>query len=198
MTHRSRWTACAMHDHRSCRARRPPAGVFEQQHAARVDGPTTIDSRRSPRASRTRSTRRCASIRSKCSARTTATTASRTRRCSPLAKVNTATAAGLDYGHRPLAQQFALGVRQLELDVWADPKGGKCFHSVAARRRSGSRTGSGDHGQARVQGDARGVHRHPLHVPHVRAVPAGGEDVVGRAPGPCADDDRRRDEGRRS
>jgi hypothetical protein len=42
-----------------------------------------------------------------------------------LEKVNTATAAGLDYGHRPIAQQFPLGVRQLELDVWSDPKGGK-------------------------------------------------------------------------
>lgn len=42
-----------------------------------------------------------------------------------LEKVNTATAAGLDYGHRPLAQQFPLGVRQLELDVWSDPDGGK-------------------------------------------------------------------------
>jgi hypothetical protein len=42
-----------------------------------------------------------------------------------IAKVNAASAAGLDYGHRPLAEQFALGVRQIELDVWADPAGGK-------------------------------------------------------------------------
>src|SRR5450432_1772570 len=42
-----------------------------------------------------------------------------------LEKVNTATAASLDYSHRPIAQQFPLGVRQLELDVWSDPKGGK-------------------------------------------------------------------------
>jgi hypothetical protein len=39
--------------------------------------------------------------------------------------VNPATAAGLDYGHRPLPEQFDLGVRQIELDVWADPEGGK-------------------------------------------------------------------------
>src|SRR5258708_5753642 len=39
--------------------------------------------------------------------------------------VNPATAAGLDYGHRPLPAQFDLGVRQIELDVWADPNGGK-------------------------------------------------------------------------
>jgi hypothetical protein len=31
----------------------------------------------------------------------------------------------LDYAHAPLAQQFALGVRQIELDAWADPSGGK-------------------------------------------------------------------------
>jgi Phosphoinositide phospholipase C, Ca2+-dependent len=39
--------------------------------------------------------------------------------------VNPATAAGLDYGHRPLPDQFDLGVRQIELDVWSDPDGGK-------------------------------------------------------------------------
>src|SRR6185369_15469103 len=39
--------------------------------------------------------------------------------------VNPATAAGLDYGHRPLPAQFDLGVRQIELDVWSDPNGGK-------------------------------------------------------------------------
>src|SRR5690242_15813646 len=39
--------------------------------------------------------------------------------------VNAATAAGLDYGHRPLPEQFDLGVRQIELDVWSDPQGGK-------------------------------------------------------------------------
>jgi hypothetical protein len=34
--------------------------------------------------------------------------------------------AGLEYGHRPLTEQFdELGVRQIELDVWADPEGGR-------------------------------------------------------------------------
>ena len=42
-----------------------------------------------------------------------------------LRAVNPATAAGLDYGHRPLTAQFDLGVRQIELDVWSDPNGGK-------------------------------------------------------------------------
>jgi hypothetical protein len=31
----------------------------------------------------------------------------------------------LDYAHAPLPEQFDLGVRQIELDVWDDPKGGK-------------------------------------------------------------------------
>jgi hypothetical protein len=34
-------------------------------------------------------------------------------------------AEGLDYTHPPLADQFSrLGIRQIELDVFADPKGG--------------------------------------------------------------------------
>jgi len=35
----------------------------------------------------------------------------------------------LDYGHRPLPEQFDLGVRQIELDVYADPHGGKYAHA---------------------------------------------------------------------
>ena len=36
-----------------------------------------------------------------------------------------ATAAGLEYAHRPLPEQFDMfGVRAIELDVWADPQGG--------------------------------------------------------------------------
>jgi hypothetical protein len=36
------------------------------------------------------------------------------------------TVAGLEYEHRPLTEQFdELGVRAIELDVWADPDGGK-------------------------------------------------------------------------
>src|SRR5262249_23299947 len=34
-------------------------------------------------------------------------------------------AEGLDYSHRPFAEQFTrLGIRQIELDVFADPEGG--------------------------------------------------------------------------
>jgi hypothetical protein len=40
-----------------------------------------------------------------------------------------AVALGLEYGHRPLAEQFdELGIRAIELDVWADPQGGKFLH----------------------------------------------------------------------
>jgi hypothetical protein len=44
---------------------------------------------------------------------------------------------GLDYQHQPLQQQFDSGVRQIELDVYADTKGGRYAHpsgpsSVAA------------------------------------------------------------------
>jgi hypothetical protein len=42
-----------------------------------------------------------------------------------LRNVNPATAIGLEYGHRPLPEQFDAGVRQIELDVYADPEGGK-------------------------------------------------------------------------
>jgi len=34
-------------------------------------------------------------------------------------------AQSLDYAHAPLPKQFALGVRQIELDAWSDPAGGK-------------------------------------------------------------------------
>lgn len=45
--------------------------------------------------------------------------------------------AGLDYQHKPLPEQFDSGVRQIELDVYADTKGGRYAHpsgpnSVAA------------------------------------------------------------------
>ncbi len=42
-----------------------------------------------------------------------------------LYKSTPALARTLDYAHAPLPQQFAIGVRQIELDVWSDPAGGK-------------------------------------------------------------------------
>jgi hypothetical protein len=42
-----------------------------------------------------------------------------------LYKSTPALARTLDYAHAPLPQQFDIGVRQIELDVWYDPLGGK-------------------------------------------------------------------------
>jgi len=43
-------------------------------------------------------------------------------------------AEAIEYSHKPLAEQFSrLGIRQVELDVYADPKGG-LFASPAARK----------------------------------------------------------------
>ena len=45
-----------------------------------------------------------------------------------------AAARSLDYTHRPLAEQFSdLGVRQIELDVFADPEGGRYADPTARR-----------------------------------------------------------------
>ena len=41
---------------------------------------------------------------------------------------NAAAYKGLDYQHQPLPQQFDSGVRQIELDVYADTKGGLYAH----------------------------------------------------------------------
>jgi hypothetical protein len=45
---------------------------------------------------------------------------------------------GLDYGHRPLAEQLDRGVRGLELDIHSDPQGGRYTHPSlsAAQRRA--------------------------------------------------------------
>lgn len=41
-----------------------------------------------------------------------------------MAKVAPTENAGLEYGHRPLPEQFDMGIRQIELDCLADPAGG--------------------------------------------------------------------------
>jgi hypothetical protein len=50
---------------------------------------------------------------------------------------------GLDYYHLPLAQQLDAGVRQLELDIFADPQGGRYADpkGEAWARAAGERTG---------------------------------------------------------
>jgi hypothetical protein len=51
-----------------------------------------------------------------------------------IADFNKSLAQAVDYTHRPFAEQFSkLGIRQIELDVWADPAGG-LFASPFARR----------------------------------------------------------------
>jgi Phosphoinositide phospholipase C, Ca2+-dependent len=48
-------------------------------------------------------------------------------------QTNPAGFAGLDYSHRPLTEQFDSGVRQIELDVFADSKGGRYAHPNGPR-----------------------------------------------------------------
>ena len=51
-----------------------------------------------------------------------------------LAKEKPDSLRGLDYAHPPLNQQFDSGIRQIELDVYADSKGGRyaTLHRVQA------------------------------------------------------------------
>ena len=48
-----------------------------------------------------------------------------------LGKTNPQALAALDYSHLPLTQQFDAGVRQIELDVYADASGGRYAHPKA-------------------------------------------------------------------
>ncbi|MET4898771.1 phosphatidylinositol-specific phospholipase C1-like protein [Sphingomonadaceae bacterium jetA1] len=52
-------------------------------------------------------------------------------------------ASALDYDHLPLAQQLDRGVRQLEIDIFADPEGGRFAHpkGEAIARAAGEKTG---------------------------------------------------------
>ena len=44
----------------------------------------------------------------------------------------------LDYGHRPLHEQLDMGVRQLELDCYADPDGGRFAHPMGPKQAEAS------------------------------------------------------------
>jgi Phosphoinositide phospholipase C, Ca2+-dependent len=46
---------------------------------------------------------------------------------------NPKTLRGLDYHHAPLGDQLSSGVRQVEIDVFADPEGGRFAHPVIVR-----------------------------------------------------------------
>ena len=47
---------------------------------------------------------------------------------------------GLDYHHAPLGDQLSGGVRQVEIDVFADPEGGRFAHPAIVQQRGGSGT----------------------------------------------------------
>ena len=46
---------------------------------------------------------------------------------------NPKTLRGLDYHHAPLGDQLSGGVRQIEIDVFADPDGGRFAHPAIVR-----------------------------------------------------------------
>ena len=75
-------------------------------------------------------------------------------------------AESIDYTHPPLAEQFSqLGIRQVELDVYADPKGG-LFASPSARKiLIGQKKDPGPDPNAQGQLDKPGLK--VLHVPDV-------------------------------
>jgi hypothetical protein len=47
-----------------------------------------------------------------------------------IGEISPHSAQGLDYGHRPLDAQLDAGARQLEIDVYYDPQGGRFAHPV--------------------------------------------------------------------
>src|ERR1700748_3082889 len=48
---------------------------------------------------------------------------------------------GLDYQHAPLTVQFDRGIRQIELDIYADAKGGRFAHPFGATLNEGGAAG---------------------------------------------------------
>lgn len=54
-----------------------------------------------------------------------------------IASFSPAAAANLDYSHRPLREQLDMGMRQLELDVFYDPRGGRYARPALARMTAG-------------------------------------------------------------
>ena len=74
----------------------------------------------------------------------------------------------LDYAHAPLPQQFALGVRQIELDVWSDPSGGKYARAVVPDPEGVHIPDNPVMHAPGLQDHPPGRRRHELDVPHVR------------------------------
>ena len=94
-------------------------------------------------------------------------------------------------------EQFPLGIRQIELDVWSDPKGGKYAHPSLPQSLGLPPPDPAvmDKPGFKVIHEAD-IDTNSTCLTFVLCLRA-GEDVVGRAPGPRADHDRRRDEGHR-
>ena len=61
-------------------------------------------------------------------------------------------AEGLDYTHRPLAEQFDRGIRQIELDLFADPEGGHYAEPSARNILKGLGKDPGPEVDARLRG----------------------------------------------
>jgi hypothetical protein len=99
-----------------------------------------------------------------------------------------------EYTHPPLDEQFeSEGIRQIELDVYADPAGGLYSRrggllAIGEDPESGIRRC-----RAGAQGAAHSRPRLREQLSDVRRLPADGEGVVGRAPAPPADHDPGRD-----
>ncbi|MGJ3232174.1 MAG: phosphatidylinositol-specific phospholipase C1-like protein [Oceanicaulis sp.] len=55
-----------------------------------------------------------------------------------IAAMNPEAAAGLDYAHAPLAEQLNMGMRQLELDLFYDPDGGRYADPILPRATIGA------------------------------------------------------------
>ena len=69
-----------------------------------------------------------------------------------------ALARSLDYTHRPLVKQFSdLGIRQIELDVFADPVGGRYSHPAGRRILQGMGKPAGPDPNAEGQLDKPGL-----------------------------------------
>ena len=95
-------------------------------------------------------------------------------------------AEGLDYSHRPFAEQFSdLGIRQIELDVFADPKGGLFAEPTLRKIVEGPGQGPRPRPecrrsapQARPEGPARPGRRLPHPCRDVRRRPEAGPGLV--------------------
>ena len=85
-------------------------------------------------------------------------------------------AEGLDYTHRPLAEQLDRGIRQVELDLFADPKGGHYAEPSARTILKGLGKDPGPDvdaslPQARPEGLPRPGRRLPIDGPDLRRRP---------------------------